>query len=313
MATWEDGPEYAPAERPAGYLWDEPPLAAPAPAAPPPAAATAPAAIPAFAGPADPGRPLAEYLPPAAEQRDGAEPFKLLTAALTPAAAEAASHDPRAPFTLTARIPTTARHTLPPPPTAVGPSPAMPAYTGYSDPPLDASAPRAYSSTQVVLPPGRDSLAPAPAAQPLPQSPNTWQPVGPQPSGYPPPAAAGTAGTAKPGAVTFRKVWEAATPGVLITLAVGALLGNFAILMFALAFVLSSRIRYRRRQLQICFLTGMGLIAMAGLSGWLAVADIDYVFQYGSEMALWICRIVFWVVPFLVWRALANRERPEGR
>lgn len=81
MATWMDGPEYAPLERPTGFV-DVPhpqlPDADPPPAAPDPA----PAAQPAFSPPAK-STDLATIGPPQADLRDPHAPFEVTVAAVT--------------------------------------------------------------------------------------------------------------------------------------------------------------------------------------------------------------------------------------
>ncbi|HZA31319.1 MAG TPA: hypothetical protein VE462_07360, partial [Propionibacteriaceae bacterium] len=84
MATWEDGPEYAPLVRPDQF--NEPttsPLSV-APAVEQPAAA-APKERPIFADPARPVVPLEHLVPPIEAPRDPAVPFDVVTTALTSA------------------------------------------------------------------------------------------------------------------------------------------------------------------------------------------------------------------------------------
>jgi hypothetical protein len=82
MATWEDGPEYAPLVRPA--LFDQP-LVAPLAMAPPvqQMASLAPKVRPLFADPPVPVAPLATLIPPVAEVRDPQQPFDVVSSALT--------------------------------------------------------------------------------------------------------------------------------------------------------------------------------------------------------------------------------------
>ena len=82
MATWEDGPEYAPIDRPADF--------APAPAAPlsvaPPVrqmAALAPKDRPVFDQPQVPLAPLATLVPKAEERRDPQLPFAVVSSTMT--------------------------------------------------------------------------------------------------------------------------------------------------------------------------------------------------------------------------------------
>jgi hypothetical protein len=82
MATWEDGPEYAPLQRPEEFQWVElPPLEVvehqPLPGP------NAPIERPAFAPSETDSRPLAILGTPAVEQRDPRTGFQVATAALT--------------------------------------------------------------------------------------------------------------------------------------------------------------------------------------------------------------------------------------
>ena len=84
MATWEDGPEYAPLVRPDAFTE---PTISPLSSAPPvdQLAAAAPKERPAFADPRDAVAPLESLIPPIDAPRDPAEPFDVVTTALTSA------------------------------------------------------------------------------------------------------------------------------------------------------------------------------------------------------------------------------------
>ncbi|MGV8909761.1 MAG: hypothetical protein ACOH1Y_12330 [Propionicimonas sp.] len=82
MATWQDGPEYAPQERPAAFVVPEaPPLAAvpEGPVAP----AAQPVEEPSFTPPSGPQPDLAALVPSAAPGRNPQLPFEVVAAALT--------------------------------------------------------------------------------------------------------------------------------------------------------------------------------------------------------------------------------------
>jgi hypothetical protein len=84
MATWEDGPEYAPLNRPDAFTEPStPPLSF----APPleQLTADAPKERPEFADPPEPVEPLANLIPPVEPPRDPAIPFEVLSTALTSA------------------------------------------------------------------------------------------------------------------------------------------------------------------------------------------------------------------------------------
>jgi len=90
MATWMDGPEYAPLERPAEFVdAPHPALAAPAPTA----VDDAPAHRPAFSPPSE-SIDLAAIVPPQPQVRDPHAPFDVTVAAMT--SADAAPGDGQA-------------------------------------------------------------------------------------------------------------------------------------------------------------------------------------------------------------------------
>src|SRR4051812_3975505 len=91
MATWEDGPEYAPLERPADFA---PAAAAPLPVAPPvpQMAALAPKDRPVFDQPPVPLAPLGALVPPPEETRDPQQPFAVVSSAMTSDSAWGAVH-----------------------------------------------------------------------------------------------------------------------------------------------------------------------------------------------------------------------------
>jgi hypothetical protein len=82
MATWEDGPEYAPLVRPAAF---DQPLVPPLATAPPvqQMASLAPKARPLFAEPPVPVAPLTTLIPPVADVRDPQQPFDVVSSSLT--------------------------------------------------------------------------------------------------------------------------------------------------------------------------------------------------------------------------------------
>ena len=82
MATWEDGPEYAPLEHPDGFSHpDVAPLADVAPQDS--LRADAPTAQPAFQPSADPGPPLEVLSPQRTDVRDPTQPFEVVESAAT--------------------------------------------------------------------------------------------------------------------------------------------------------------------------------------------------------------------------------------
>ncbi|GAA1427122.1 hypothetical protein GCM10009616_03410 [Microlunatus lacustris] len=91
MATWEDGPEYAPVERPAEFTS---PGAAPLETAPPHVqpAAGAPVERPQFDHPSAPVAPLAALVPVVEDVRDPEQPFTVVSSNLTSGSAWGSAH-----------------------------------------------------------------------------------------------------------------------------------------------------------------------------------------------------------------------------
>ena len=91
MATWEDGPEYAPIERPSAF---QNPDAPPLDVAPPYAqvAAWAPKSRPEFDSPEGPVAPLSTLAPEREEPRDPQEPFAVVSSTMTSDSAWGAVH-----------------------------------------------------------------------------------------------------------------------------------------------------------------------------------------------------------------------------
>jgi hypothetical protein len=91
MATWEDGPEYAPIERPSDFQNpDAPPLDVASPYAQ--VAAWAPKSRPVFDSPGGPVAPLSTLTPAREEPRDPQEPFAVVSSTMTSDSAWGAVH-----------------------------------------------------------------------------------------------------------------------------------------------------------------------------------------------------------------------------
>lgn len=227
MATWEDGPEYAPLERPDAFA--EPTVAtvglesppAPAPHQP------APADRPVFAGPTAPVPPLASLVPPPAAGRDPEQPFEVVSSLVTAESSAWAS----------------AHWT---------PAPAAPAF------------------------PPPTSTPPPPVQQfPVPGTPQWFAP-----GGYPPPAPAPTAPTAK-------AVLAAATPGVLVTLVIGAFIWVLAPVTVIIAFLLTGRMTYGRKPTRTTFAAVLAFLGLVGLLSLVTAADSFS--DWWDSVAAWAC------------------------
>ena len=130
MATWEDGPEYAPIERPSDF---QNPDARPLDVAPPYAqvAAWAPKNRPVFDSPEGQWRPCPRLTPAREEPRDPQEPFAVVSSTMTSDSAWGAVHwaaptgQPTAPPTAAGWTPPPGAHHRPDQPLAVAPGPAQ--------------------------------------------------------------------------------------------------------------------------------------------------------------------------------------------
>jgi hypothetical protein len=112
MATWEDGPEYAPIERPSDFRSPETP---PLTTAPPHTqlAAWAPKNRPFFDSPGGAVAPLSTLIPAREEPRDPQEPFALVSSTMTSDSAWGAVHW-ASPAGSPAALPTTTGWAAPP-------------------------------------------------------------------------------------------------------------------------------------------------------------------------------------------------------
>ena len=281
MATWEDGPEYAPIERPADF--------APAPAAPlsvaPPVrqmAALAPKERPAFDQPPVPLAPLETLVPKVEETRDPQLPFEVVSSTMTSDSAWGAVHRD-APTAPPVGLPTLA------------PTPVLP-----SQPLIQRTQP---------LP--SDNGFPAPGTP-------GWfgpGPYGEQPAGPPQIGAVSIpGGTPPPGPPGAKAVWDAAMPGMCICLAVGGLVYYVAPILFAIAFGLSRSVQVARDQVRRAFAAGS---AFLGLVGILAALTNDEGFgRWWTVVGGWtmvVCWAVLLTVLVLVYRALRDGQQPAQR
>jgi hypothetical protein len=282
MATWEDGPEYAPIERPADFAdAGAPPL----PVAPPAIqmAAQTPKERPLFNQPPVPVAPLERLVPTPAETRDPEVPFAVASAAMTSDSAWGALHwgPPTTPPVAS----------LPGPGTGPVADPALPI---TSDPWSRHLHPDGSGPLVPTTVPPPDSRFPAPGTP-------AW--FGPGPYGEQP---------APPGRVSAKTVWDAAMPGLCIVLAVGGLIYVLAPIFYAIAFGLSGRVKVARPQVRGAFAVGsvfLGLIAV--------IATLTNEFGFGQWWAIvgaWslvACWALLLTTLILVYRALRAGERPE--
>jgi hypothetical protein len=281
MATWEDGPEYAPLARPAEFTS---PAANPLDAAPPhlQPAADAPAERPRFADPSAPVAPLAALVPVAKETRDPEQPFAVVSSTLTSGSAWGSAHG--GPLGSAAPQPPAAPAALPgtayTPEALLGPAPVAPQLW-----PEPAPVPGAYPP----VPPG---------SYPAPGTPQ-WFGPGPYREQPAPPR------------VDARQVLDGATPGLLAVLGLGALVFVLSPIMVAVAFSLRSRVRAAQPQVRTTLSVALGAVAFFAFVG-VAGAPLDFN-DWWSFVGLWsllICWTSLIVVTAQVYQALKRGPVP---
>lgn len=280
MATWEDGPEYAPRERPTAFaLPVAPPL--PEPVIEPSLAAGAPPQRPAgyVADPRSrevPQPPLSGLAPVDASARDPQQAFDVMRSTLTAqdsawgaahhagaGALAAGEFDPHRPFPAhagSAEVATT-------------PAPSFPAPTG-----APASAPVGLAG---------------PAGTPQQGALDGWfAPVEQAPA---PQAAAGSSFLA------------AITPGVVITLAVGSIISVVAPVAYLSAFFLAQRVKVAGTAVRTVFALGTTVLALVAMAGLATDGILPAMWWQGlGATATWVCGITLAVVAVVVYLGLRS-------
>jgi hypothetical protein len=326
----------------------EPESSATATAAPP-----TPVERPSFTPPEAETLPLEAIAVKEAEPRDATQPFEVATATMTSIWEGGGTHDarsgwkpdqplsdvdsarpgfdPSAPMGAAPQGYSTTQVVLAKTSQTVSAAPGTPV-TPSGQP---SGPPSGYPSGRTLVAGGVPAQFPTgnvPVTGHQPGQPQQGYPQQGYPPGYPPsgnttpgpfpaPGTPGWFGPQQPtpgpnNQVTLRNVWDAATPSVLITLFLGALIEPFSFLMLLLSSTLSSRIKYRRSQIRIAYICGFAVTAILW-GGYLSISHVVGIGGYGffetlNAAALWPCRILVWVVMFLVYRALAARERPDS-
>ena len=288
MATWEDGPEYAPVERPAEFARPE---VAPLSIAPPAQqmAAYAPKERPAFDDPPAPVAPLETLLPIVEETRDPQLPFAVVSSTMTSDSAWGV-----------AALGTTER--------PAGHSPDRPAghpAAHRSEPP---GAGRPVPPHAIVGRPAPNEPLEIHSAPPA-NGPNGY-PVPGTPDWFAPPAYGER--PPPPGEIGAKAVLDAATPGLCICLTIGGLIYVLAPVLLAVAFGLSGRVKVARRQVRQAFAIGLAVLILIG-----TVAALT---NDGSGFAAWwtvlggwalvICWGVLLTTLLLVYRGLRTEGPP---
>ncbi|MDR1264320.1 MAG: hypothetical protein LBK42_01825 [Propionibacteriaceae bacterium] len=275
MATWQDGPAYAPLERPFGFarptkaLSLDPPEAAPA--APPP-----PARPPlGFQAPSAP--PLNQTPPPQAGGRDPKQAFDVATTTLTAgASAWGFAHS---------TVPATA-----PLPAVVAARPAAPV---VPTPPPARPAAGPWTADQ----PWQSSYAPPPAVGANFPAPGTTGWFGAGPAQAPPP-------------VTVPVNWQTwlesvGLPGVIV-FGLGTLLGQLSPFCLVLGLACVHIMRYRRQLSRRITIGAWAGVLAAYVFGW--ATDLDFSLESLSRLACLVCLVGCSLVQ---WAALRAGDKPE--
>lgn len=295
MATWEDGPEYAPVERPAEYLE---PDAAPLEHAPPRSLRTddAPAVRPDLQ---PPDQPLAGLETLAAhdhdEQRDPSEPFHLVQAVMTDStSAWSAARS----TVLTSPV---QQHWAPP----SGAPVVAPAGTGGSGDGAGADDPLGSGRRSILTPPPNQPIQLSGQQSPTGAFPaagsNEWFGPGPRPE------------EPEPESITLGGFLAALTPFVLISLLIGGLIPPISPLVFVVAFALSSRITVAGEGVRRTFAGGALVLSLVAVVTIFTGPAIGEWWSTVGLTSLVVCWAVLLISAVLVLRALQSGARVGGR
>lgn len=292
MATWEDGPEYAPVERPSGFTQPPvEPLDATGAVAPPrePLAEAPPARPRDYAAQGDQA-PLSSYQPELGPARDPGQPFDVDRSTLT---------EVDSAWGLVQHY-------------HVGADEWAPAGPGFPDPRAPIQVSGAQASGVVPMPGQPEVLSESPVQ-------SHWGPPGTGPVTQFPGTAAPAAPTpVTPAPVTFGAVFNGITVPTFATLLIGGLaivvpfFSWLSPLMFILAFVTASQIGYRRNWVRNTFLVGSGALGATGVAGVvLSGGNLRPVLDLVTAVSTATCWIVLAALMVIVWQALSAGEQPE--
>jgi hypothetical protein len=279
MATWEDGPEYAPIERPDEFSTpDAAPLGTTEPYVQP--SANAPLQRPAFGGPQAPVIALADLVPAPEVRRDPTVPYEVVSSAVTSGdSAWTAMHSqtPTSPIATTAS-PWTGG--------SVGTMPVgTPSLGAWPSGPLTTSARPTQGPTGLPAPGTTQWFAPPPYAPPQPTLP-----------------------------ITGKDLVNAVTPALLIVLALGGLIHPVSPITLIIAWALSTRATVAKQEIRIAFVVAVAVLAVLGLFIGLAGA-LDFS-EWWSGLS-WIALVLSWgmivAVLLLARRAFQAGQGPPVR
>ena len=306
MATWTDGPEYAPAERPAAFVVPESgPLTAAAPEIAP--LGDAPDRAPAeFAAPE--ARPLEDLEPKVAETRDPHEAFDVAST----------------PMTSMAATPLATRPASQPLGAPAEPAASAPQQWPAPDPGTIAGNPQsAWNSVHASGRPRTPGVDAPPVAAPPPQASNPAPQVNPAPFPQPvndpwlPPAQMpyGTA-PSTPQTVSVGQMWRGATPGLMTTLIIAALINALSLPMLFIAWPLASRTSHRSRTAQRVVRGAIGASLTLGLFGaFTSYAGFDFQswWEWSGGYAQLAALVLIPVILLVVGSGMRAGEPPAER
>ncbi|WP_026925783.1 hypothetical protein [Granulicoccus phenolivorans] len=289
MASWEDGPEYAPLARPEQFAA---PRVAPLDRAPEPPrpAADLPTDHPRWEQPRD-AKPLDELVPDLPAARDPHQPFDAPAATLTTYdTAWGAAHTVLGDWAPPTDAPIEA---------APGPAP-RPTADGAAAPVLvrhDPNRPITLTRTrEQVQRPGPEQPIGAQPGTPGWFGPGQWAPPAPQ----------------NPG-LSLRSFVSGLSVPLLITLLAGGLILPLSPLFFVAAAICSRFVRYRRSWVRSAFIVCGAMLGTALIMGALFTAEVGGIWNilsWSSLFASWACLI--WSSGLVI-SALRQHERPEAR
>lgn len=254
MATWEDGPEYAPIQRPDGF---QVPEVAPLEQAPPRQhlSAGAPVVRPDFSTPQAPVSPLEALVPAPGTVRNPSEPFAVAASTVTSGdSAWGAAHwnPPSGP-------PVAPAQDWGPPTSAPAGVPAALEHGAYPSAPAgpDPNAPiHLHDQHQAPPPPG---------GFPAPGTPQWFAPTGPPAGQGQPPS----------GPLDPKRFFAALTPALVIVLGIGTVFAALAPVFLWVGFGLSTRVTTAADKVRKVFI---GAVIFWGVAGPL----LGFVQQPGS-------------------------------
>lgn len=313
MASWEDGPEYAPVARPSVFAppSEAVPLSYAAPVQRP--SANAPLARPDFTQ-QEQARPLDEYVPTRDSARDPSQAFKTASATMTAVdSAWGAVHQHQAPVQPNWPAPTGA-------PAATGPA----APVGPQAPTEPITLSRAREGAQTADTPAFPPPTGAPLDHPPPSGAPVSAPEGPGLPGWavdpnqpaPPPQqwdAPEQWPTPQGLPELFLGIQRSMTPAMLWALVGGSFLLPFSPLLFSVAATASTYAQHRRRWVRNIFIIGGAVIATVFVVGLFAggIARLGAWWNLVSWTSVFVCILTLASTVWLVSNAVSRGEPPE--